>query len=532
MTSEPQSQSPLRVVPPTPDAPKPAPNPAPSPPQPEAAEPAATAKPETQNSGQGWLRVGAVVLVLGAVGFIPTDSYIGADAEAQAQKNQRQAVTMPADGQPEFYHDSQDPVQVGEPVVRIVDLQLGDRIRDLQRTIQQKEGELRRSEIDLERAEQRLQSARDEENQAYNRLANHNQDLQALMVGPGLPASRQLDHERDSIQQDIAGVGDEIRSLDAQIEELKTQQLTLENQASRLRGKIQGLEERQERITSLRSERNPDTEVVALYEPHLDNLRDQIFNYEQELLRVEGENSQINYQIQQLEHEKNRQRNRAQGRGSESLAVAERQEELIRQLQDERQTLQDRYEQKQNHRRTIQAEVTNAQTTVSNTRLDIEALKTELQELEKRQENNIIDATVSGVILTEDLDLQNRQNFQRGQEILSIVNVEQLDGVAYVSQGDRHLIEIGQTLTLRLKGQADFRYNATIESTSPHFTEDELQPVLKVTFTIDNPDKYPLIGAEAYVNIEIEKRNLYQKMHHQFSKLIDVPRYFPWFSGE
>ncbi len=532
MTSQPQPQSPLRVVPPTPDAPHQDANPAPSSPEPEAAEPAATAKPDTQNSRQGWLRVGAVVLVLGAVGFIPLENHVGADAEAQARKNQRQAVTMPSDGQPEFYHQSGDYVQAGEPVVRIIDLQLGDRIRDLQRTIQQQEGELRRSEIDLERAEQRLQSAKDEENQAYNRLANHNQELQALMVGPGLPASRQLDHERDSIERDIAGVGDEIRSLDAQIEELKTQQLTLENQASPLREKITDLQARQERITSLRSEVNPDSEVVAPYEPHLENLRDQIFNYQQELLRVNGENRQITYQIQQLEHEKNRQRNRAQGRGSESLALVERQDDLIRQFQDERQSLQDQYEQQQNTRRTLDAEVNSARATVSNHQLELDALRHELQELEKRQDNNTFHADVSGVILTEDLDLQNRQYIQRSQEILSIVNVEQLDGVAYVSQGDRHLITEGQPLEFRVDGQANFRYPATIESISPHFTEDGLQPVSKVTFTIDNPDNIPLIGAQGYVNIRTEDRNLYQKMHHQFSKLIDLPRYFPWLSRE
>lgn len=523
MTSPPQSQSPLRVVPPTPDAPKPAPNPAPSPPQPEAAEPAATAKPETQHSRQGWLRVGAVVLVLGAVGFIPLGNRVKADAVIKDRENDRQRVTMShgADGPVEFHVESGDSVEVGDKLVTINNPQLRDRIREAEQNIERTQGQLRQAEIELGRARRELDSAREKEEQAERRLERKNRELQRLIDGSS-PESQQFEEDSFSIESEREAIYDEIRGLEFRIEGLQTRHDTIEGNLSNLVDDLQYAKQREADLKQLVDDGN-----FGRSHREVSNARQERSRLEQDIRDRRGEQEEINTQIQEIRSEIRNLENRAQGRRHQRQGLDAQRLGLIETYEQEQQDLEDRYYQQQNERQILDTTVERAIQNVENNQTDLVALEDELEHLKQQQQENTIAARTSGVVITDDIDLLNNQSFAPGAELLHIANPRNLQVVAYVSQGDINLVEKSQSVDLYLDGQPNFHREATIKDTNPHFTEDELQPVLQVTFTIDNPEKKALIGAEGYVKIETEKRNLYQKMYHQFSKLIDSKRYLP-----
>ncbi|NMG57247.1 HlyD family efflux transporter periplasmic adaptor subunit [Geitlerinema sp. P-1104] len=529
MTSQPQQpQSPLRVVPPTPDAPNPDPSPAPSPPQPEANQPATTTKPETQQSGQGWLKIGAVVIVLGAVGFIPTGSRVVADAIIQDSENARQRVTMPrsADGPVEFHIDSGDSVKLGDQLVTITNRQLRDRIREAEQNIERGQGQLRQAEIELNRARRERDSAREKEEQAERRLERKNLELQRLIDGSA-PGSQRLQEDGLSIESERAAIDAQIHGLEFQIGGLEDQWHTLESHLSELKIELERVSQRAAELEQLRNDGG-----MARHDSQLNDALQEQYRLRQELSNGEGEQRQINSQILRIESEVSNLENKSQGLGHKREAMEHQRRALIETNEQEQQDLADRYYQQQNERRILDSSVERAIQNVENNQADLLALENELENLTTQEQEYTITATTNGVVITDDIDLLHNQSFAPGAELLHIANPRTLQVVAYVSQGDQHLIQDDQPIKFRLQGQPDFSREGIIESKGQHFKPGELQPVLKVTFTIDNPEDASLIGAEGYVSIDIGKRNLYQKMHHQFSKLIDLPRYFSWPSRE
>ncbi len=529
MTSQPQTSnsSPLRVVPPTPETPEKQPAPAPAADVPETVPEATSAKSDSQPARHRWLWVGTALVALGAGGFIPLPHHVGGDATAKTHPEVRHFVTTPTAGEVTLHVQPQDTVEPGDLLITVEDTQLSDRIREQERQLEAKEGELRASQAELERVEKRLDSANNEMNQAQQRLDSHERDWQALISGPGLPRDRQLLEERAAIEQERDGIQDEMRNLEAQIAELENQRNRITDQIPQFEEQVRKLEESHITLQEAHDE-------GAISDIYLGEQSWQLLNRQQELEELYTQRTQIGYQIEQLRHQIARQSRLSQGRTHNSQAHEARRQELIREVREEGQNLQERYDRLRDERNTVQAEVNRALTQVQNHREAIAALQNELQVLTRRGQSRTITAEHFGTVLTQDLDQKDGRYFQAGSEILETANLQLLQGTAQISQADRDLVEEGHRLKFRVPNQPNMTYLGQVEDISPMMIEDDdgIKTVFEVRFSLENPDEIPLLEAQGHVQIRTENLNAYQQIQHQFGKLIDLPRYFPWVSEE
>jgi multidrug resistance efflux pump len=471
--------------------------------------------------------VGTALVALGAGGLIPLPHHVGGDATAKTHPDNRHLVTTPTAGQARVHVQPQERVEPGDVLLTLEDVQLSDRIREQERQIEAKEGELRASQAELERVEKRLQSAENEMNQALLRLDSHQRDWQVLISGQGLPRDRQLVEERAAIEQERDGIQDEMRNLEAQIAELESQRNRITDQIPEFQERVQMLEESYIKLEDAH-------EDGAISDLHLGEQSWQLLNRQQELEQLYTERTQIGYQIEQLRHQIARQSSLSQGRTHNSQAHEARRQELIREVQEEGQDLQERYDRLRDERNTVQAEVNRALTQVRNHQEAIAALQNELQILNERKQSFTITAEHFGTVLTSDLDKKNGRYFPAGTEILETANLQLLQGTAQISQGDRHLVKKEQPLEFRVANQPNLTYLGEVEDISPMMIEEDdgIKTVFEVKFSLENPDNLPLLEAEGYVQIRTKNLNLYQAIQHQFGQLIDLRRYFPWVPTE
>lgn len=514
MNAQPDSQkSPLKVVPPNAAKPE-------TPPTPQA-EPV----PETQSgNSRRWAIVGAALIGIGALGFVPLPNHVTGDSTVESRQNARQKVSAPESGLVRLRVRQRDRVQVGDVIAEIESRELDDRMAEIERSLQQEAGYLREARQNLQITEAQLRTAEQAFFNAERRLNRHEADLNAI-AGGGLPQTRQVERQIEGLGAEIAGSEAEVERLQAEIAGLEQQQENftaqlefLYQEQARLDGIVEGLQEALERG------------AISSGSPQVMNIESERSRIRLQIDQKIDEIEQNDSRIVQLRRQIDTQRSQSSQLDRRIAANEEQIRTVAWEFDRDRLDVRDEYDSRLADYNTASEEVTAALTKVQNHQANIATLEDDLAELQERQSELTLTAEISGIVVTDGLDLRDGAFLPAGEEILSIVNLEDVEAIAQIDQADKKLVKFGQEARFRVPNQGNQTYPARVEAIPPNINSETpgAKPVFEVTLSIDNSDGFLLLNAAGHVQIETEPRNLYQKMQHQFGKLVDLPRYFPW----
>ncbi|NMG59479.1 HlyD family efflux transporter periplasmic adaptor subunit [Geitlerinema sp. P-1104] len=527
MTSQPQNQNsaPLRVVPPTTDTPQEQPAP-PVPPTPDPDSETTSAKPQQEPTRHRWLWVGTAVATLGAVGFIPLPNHVRGDATLKTLPGQRQTIHMSRPGRVRLRVRPHDRVQPDQVLLSVESEDLADQLTEAERSLQEENAALEVAQQRLARSQQRLRNAEDQLHQAQRRLDAHLDDMRAIQLGIGIPQTRRFQEERGGVQAEEERDRYEIERLQGEVRELESRQGAIARELSFWSAQKQHHQEELDKLQPYIAR-----EALQTSHPVVRDHQEKRVNAEDRMIQLEGEQEQNQARLQQVESQIRGQEASLNRRDHQANVTREQEQQVQWDLNQKRMDLEEERDRRQAERDTAHNERETATIQVQNHQEAIAARQAQLEDLRKRDAERTKTATISGIVLDHNLDQRDGAFMQAGQEVLQIANLSYLEVTAQIAQADYHLVEKGQLVEFRMRNQPrDITYRSSIENRRPltDRRESGIEDVFEVTFHIENPENLRLPEDKGYVQIRTENRNFYQKIQHQFGKLIDLGYYFPW----
>lgn len=521
--------SPLRVVPPNRKVPEQA-----APQTPPAARPPAAPKPrdkdvapkkKSASSFGKWLMLGFLVMGACGIGYMPVTNYVTGEAEITSKTNARQRFTMPLAGTVQILVESNELVKPGETIALVISPELEKQIAETERLWQQAQGALRAAEQKLIIAETRLDAARSEEAISLKRAEKKRQEIEAVAYGDGLPKSRQIEHEIEAMNNEIAGIGDEMAGTRERIGAIESEIAAVENDIVGLREQLliveSSLANRQELV---------DEGALAVDSPEMRGLRLQKADFQSQIQEQRNQIRAKERQIAQVENEIRSRDSLIEQKYRQIDAKSEQILEVERQMEDALGDREDELEMRSAARRSAEKEVTAAAAEIQTQRQAIANWEAELQILQDQKQNLIVIAETQGTVLTDELDLKNNTRLEAGQEILSLVDLEKLTATVKIEQEDKNLVAVSQPVTFKSRTPDSPDYKATVESPASFVAPDTPggKPMWTVQIKIDNVNRILLPGEKGYAHIKTGEMRMYQKAKHELDKLLDLDKYFPW----
>ena len=184
------TQSPFRVVPPKQT--EPAAKTAPPTPQPEEPQ---EEPPLISRSHRKWLMVGAIMLGVVGLGFIPITNYVTGETIITSTLKSRQLVTMPVSGTVRIPVDSNDEVKPGDLVLQILSDDLDNQLAEATITLEQQKAALRESEQQFQLAKKRYNEAVATARISQQRASQLQADTRGIVSGTPPPLIQQLQQE-------------------------------------------------------------------------------------------------------------------------------------------------------------------------------------------------------------------------------------------------------------------------------------------------------------------------------------------------
>ncbi len=158
----------------------------------------------------------------------------------------------------------------------------------------------------------------------------------------------------------------------------------------------------------------------------------------------------------------------------------------------------------------------------------IATLEHRLAQLKILRENLTLRSPMTGVVLTNDLDLRTNQELKPGAEfLLEIADLNDLTATVEVKEEDLEYVHLNKPVTFRPR-QAKLRpYNATVKMILPKIQSDPNKPhrVARVQIVVNNSDGKLFPGASGYAKIWSEQIPLYQRLGREFQRLIPLERF-------
>jgi multidrug resistance efflux pump len=550
-----------------------------------AAQPSPTTAetpPTEEKKKRSLLPIISKIVVIGAVaaggyyiGMMPVNHTVTGKAEITSTPAARQLVTMPFDGAVTLKVIPNQKVTAGDIIAEITSFELDNKIADARRVWEQAKVDFNAAEKQLIVVQSRLEGARTEEAIARTIADKRREELLAIMSDRGLPKTRQFEHEINRIKSDKTGIDHEIAGARSEIAEiqlliqgtrseiagLQNQSRVIESEIAEIETTIIGKEGEIEKIENRLSKIEPDINrlqeladegLVGSMHPQLVNFKDKkedlLLSIHREESAIAALKEQINQkenqlaahqeQINQKESQLAAQRekipqkqsqinyleNQQQQRDNIIAAKAEEIAEFQRLLEDEIADKEYELEQKRAARQSLQKEVEATAAAMMDKKQLVEQSLAEIERLEKEQQGLILKATTSGTVVSSDLDLLNNRNLKAGDEILSIVDLQQLTASVKVSQEDIDLVEPQMPVEFKPRDADIGSYSAKVLDIPSVVKLDESgqNPVLTVTIGIDNQSDRLRPGLEGYAHIKTEEMRIYQKITREFLKL------FPW----
>lgn len=457
--TQPQSLSPLRVVPPV-AAPLPLPKPPALTPEDEAA---ATAPPSSPHR-QKWL-VGGVLLGLGVLSLIPLPHIITGNAELKATPHARQTITLPQAGMlQKLYVQPHQTVQAGQPLALIVS-------DDLDRQIDAASINAEQSWLSAQSAQQQLGP------------------LQAKLTAAQVDATTSQ-QQANQLQQELAQAEQGLPL--PQVSALNSEIAGLQSEQAGIQANLASLEQRLRRYA-------PAVQSGAIAQDQWTDLQQQ-----QAILvsQVQSKGAQIQAKQAQIQ----------------GVTKALHDELIQRQNQVERLTAQ---------RDATATEVTAMVAEQQNRLQVVTQRQAELQRRQGARQQLVVQATITGMVVTEDLDLLTGQKLKEGEKLLEIVNLEQLTASVTIAQEDAALVKPGATVQFRPREGELREYTATVQSITPVVTSDATQQThsVAVQLVLPNPDHRLQPGAVGYAHIETASLSIAQRVQRELFKLVQPGRF-------
>ena len=531
--------SPLRVVPPNRKVPeqaapeKPPAAPPTAAPPPPVASPAgqkprdkdATSKKKSGNSFGQLLMLALLVAGGCGIGYMPVTNYVTGEAEITSKPNARQRFTMPLAGTVQILVKSNELVKPGETIALVISPELETQIAEKERLRKQAEGELRGAEQRLIIAETRLDAARLEEANALKRAEKNRQEIEAVAYGEGLPKSRQIEHEIEATNSEIAGIEDDMAGTRERIGAIESEIAAVENNIAGLRAQLliveNSLANRQELVNE---------GALAVDSPEMRGMRMQRADFQNQIKEQGNQIRAKERQIAQIENEIRSQESLIDQKYRHIDAKSEQISEVKKQIEDTLGEREDELEMRSAERRSREKEVTAAAAEIQIQSQAIANWETELQILQDQKKNLIVIAETQGTVLTDELDLKNNTRLEAGQEILSLVDLEQLTATVKIEQEDKNLVAVSQPVSFKSRTPESPNYKATVESPASFVAPETPggKPMWTVQIRIDNINRILLPGEKGYAHIKTGEMRMYQKAKHELDKLLDLDKYFPW----
>jgi multidrug efflux pump subunit AcrA (membrane-fusion protein)/Zn-dependent protease len=158
----------------------------------------------------------------------------------------------------------------------------------------------------------------------------------------------------------------------------------------------------------------------------------------------------------------------------------------------------------------------------------IATLEHRLAQLKILRENLTLRSPMTGVVLTNDLDLRRNQELKPGAEfLLEIADLNDLTATVEVKEEDLEYVHLNKPVTFRPR-QAKLRpYNATVKMILPKIQSDPTKPhrVARVQIVVNNSDGKLFPGASGYAKIWSEQIPLSQRLGREFQRLIPLERF-------
>lgn len=157
--------------------------------------------------------------------------------------------------------------------------------------------------------------------------------------------------------------------------------------------------------------------------------------------------------------------------------------------------------------------------------LDSEA---ELVELRKKQaQSRNLTSDQGGVVLADNLTEMQGRKMQQNEIILYVADIDTMDVVIQVPQFDAQVVREGAIIKVRFHERGHGIITARIDETDPDYQPDETgqKRLLQARATIDNPNQIFRPNQEVSVEIIGEKIPLYKKVGLEIRKHINWGKY-------
>jgi multidrug resistance efflux pump len=149
-------------------------------------------------------------------------------------------------------------------------------------------------------------------------------------------------------------------------------------------------------------------------------------------------------------------------------------------------------------------------------------LGTRLKQLETLRQNLTLKASLTGTVLTSDLDVKKMQELKPGEEfLLQIADLSKLTATVRVREEDLEFFNVGDAVTFRPRQDKLRTYNAQVNAILPKLNPDESQQKHEawVRIVVDNSDGKLRPSSTGYAKIWSEWIPLYERLGRELLRL-------------
>jgi hypothetical protein len=354
--------------------------------------------------------------------------------------------------------------------------------------------------------------------------------MRAIQIGPGIPQTRRLQEERGAIEAQHAGDRYEVERLQGERQRLESRAAAIAETLSLLRQEEQDHQDEKRELAEM-----VEDKLIGDRHHLIRDTNRELRSIRRQIAEQEGEQAQNQARLQQIQSQIQGQQVSSGGLLHQANVTREQEQQVGWDLNQQRMDLQEERDRHDSERAIASNEVETARIQVQTHREAIATHQAQLEDLRDREAALTKTATISGMVLNQNLDRRNGAFIPAGEEVLSIANLAYLEVTAQISQADYHLVDEQQPVEFRMPNQPpNIEYQSRIETIRPLTNRQEsgVEDVFEITFRIENPNNLRLPEDKGYVQIRTENLNAYQQIQHQFGRLIDLPRFFPWVSEE
>jgi multidrug resistance efflux pump len=419
-------------------------------------------------------------IALGLISQIPISNTIQAEAKLEPLPNSHQIIYAEIPGTvTQLLVQPNQPINSGQPIAMISTDDLSREIATTKTKLAETKSTFASASIQLTPLQSKLNEAQTKEASLRRQIQQQRQELAQIAVGNPSP-------EINRLSQQILALQSTINGFHYQINGDKTN-LTI-------------LEEKIKTYQSL-------VEAGVIAKTQVNDLQ----------MRTESLKADIGFKESEVQEY---QRQIAAKQAEIDTIVKQKQDDL-KQGEDQLKTLV-------TERQTAALALEAAEVSVASQVPLLNTLQTELNRQQEKQETHqVIQAKVSGFVISQNFHKLLGKKMQPGEVILEIADLGKLVAIIEVNQADSDVVQEGAQVTFHPKELGFSAYQTRIMKRDLVMQPDVSgqRQLLQVRAVIENPDYKLVPGAKVYAEIESERLPLYEKVRRELVKVFQVCKY-------